>query len=593
MQIRELETIRTPPKPLARRILVEARPHAGPLALVFLVALVSTPLALLLPLPVQVAIDHVVGKRPLSGWLTAVLPSFATATPTALLTTCAVALVLVTIVLQAQELLLWGLRTWVSERLVIAGRSRLFHHLERLSLAWHDDRGVADSVYRVQADAGAAAQVVVGGWLPFSTALLRVGAVAWAVASLDGALALTALAAGPALFLLARGFRSRLRRGWKEARDRESASLAVVQESLSAMRVVKAFGREEAERDRFLDRARESLAAQLRAVLAHGAFDLLSGLVVGACAAAVLYVGVSHVLEGRLSLGGLVLATTWLAQLFGPLREVGTKSADLQRAYAAAERVYAVLDEAHEADDRPGLPARGRAVGRVTMKDVEVRYASRGPAAPPALEGVSFRVEPGARVGVAGRSGAGKTTLLNLLPRFYEPSAGTVALDGVDVQDWRLEDLRRQFAVVPQEPVLFSTSIRENVAYGRPGATEEEIVAAVKAANALAFVSALPEGFDTQVGDRGVKLSGGERQRLSLARAFLKDAPVLLLDEPTSSVDGRTEAGILEALERLMQGRTTFLLAHRLSTLEGCDVRLEVEGGRVRVSDAAPAGESV
>ena len=551
--------------------------------------MLATPLSLLLPLPVQVALDHVASKTPLPGWLAAVLPGWATASPTALLATCAAALVLFTVLLQVQELLSWGLKTWMSERLVIAGRSRLFHHLERLSLAWHDDRAVADSVNRVQVDAGGAAQIVVGGWLPFATALLRVAAVAWAVWRVDAGLALTALTAGPLLFLLARGVRARLRRGWKEVRERESESMAVVQETLTSMRVVKAFGREDAERDRYLDRARQSLAAQIRAVLAHGTFDVLTGVVVGACAAAALYVGISHVLEGSLTVGKLFLATTWLAGLFGPLREVGTKSADLQRAYAAAERVYAVLDETHEAHDRPGLPERGRAEGRVALEGVEVRYASRGPDAPPALAGVTFAVAPGARVGVAGRSGAGKTTLLNLLPRFYEPSAGRITLDGVDVRDWRLEDLRRQFAVVPQEPVLFSTSIRENVAYGRPGATEREIVAAVEAANALAFVTALPQGFDTQVGDRGVKLSGGERQRLSLARAFLKDAPVLLLDEPTSSVDGRTEAGILEALERLMRGRTTFLVAHRLSTLEGCDVRLDVEDGRVRVLAAAGA----
>jgi ATP-binding cassette subfamily B protein len=573
---------------VARRLLGELRENLGPVLAAFAATLVATPLALLMPIPVKLVVDHVLGSAPLPTWASA-LPHAWVASKEALLLSCCGGLVLVALLIQAQDLGAWALRTWTSERLVLSSRARLFDRLQRLSLAWHDERGVSDSVYRVQSDAGAIAQVVVAGWIPFAAALVRVVLVTWAVASLDGVLALVALGVGPILLLLARGFRSRLRRGWGDVRDRESASMTVVQECLGAVRVVKAFGREDGERDRFLHRARESLAAHLRAVSTHGTFDLLSGLAVGLGAASVLFVGAQHVLSGRLLLGDLLLAGTYLAQLSVPLREIGTKSADLQKALAAVDRAYAVLDETPESADRPGLPARGRGQGRVTFDHVTFRYPSRGPTSPPVLEDVSIDVLPGTRVGIEGRSGSGKTTLTALLARFYEPDTGRVLVDDVDVRDWRLADLRRQFAIVLQEPVLFSTSIRENIAYGKPGATPAEIEAAARAAGAYDFVAALPQGFDTEVGERGVRLSGGERQRISLARAFLRDAPILVLDEPTSSVDGRTEEGILDALERLMAGRTTLVIAHRLSTLEGCDLRLVVDAGRVRERSPAPA----
>ena len=581
-----------PARSTARRLLPELRANAGMLLAAFGATLLATPLALLLPIPIKVVVDHVLGSAPVPGWMTAVLPAAWVASREALLWTCAGAVVVAALLLQAQDLAAWALRSWTSERLVVAWRARLFDHLQRLSLAWHDERGVSDSVFRVQSDAGAVAQVVVGGWLPFVAALVRVVVVTWAVARIDLPLAAVALCAGPVLYALARGFRSRLRRGWKEARDRESASIGVVQESLGALRVVKAFGREEGERERFLGRARASLSAHMRALSTHGAFDLLSGVAVGAGAAAVLVVGAHHVMGGRILLGDLLLAGTYLAQLFVPLREIGTKTADLQRALAAVDRVFGVLEEGAECADRPGLPARGRGRGHVTFEDVAFRYAARGPDAPPVLDGVSFDALPGTRVGIEGASGSGKTTLVSLLARFYEPTGGRVLVDGVDARDWRLEDLRRQFAIVLQEPVLFSTSIRENIAYGRPEAGDAEIEAAARAAGAHEFVRALPQGYDTEVGERGVRLSGGERQRVSLARAFLRDAPILVLDEPTSSVDGRTEQGILDALERLMAGRTAFVIAHRLSTLSGCDLRLLVEGGRVvpRAPLPSPAG---
>jgi ATP-binding cassette subfamily B protein len=291
----------------------------------------------------------------------------------------------------------------------------------------------------------------------------------------------------------------------------------------------------------------------------------------------VLFIGVRHVQNHTITLGSLVLIMGYLSQLYGPLTSITSSVTQLQNALVSAERAFAVLDLQPEVPEKPDARPLKRAVGQVAFRNVSFAYRSDVPI----LRDVSFEIAPGARVGISGKTGAGKTTLVNLLTRFYDPTKGAILLDGVDLRDYKLADLRRQFAIVLQEPVLFSTSIGENIAYGRPEASFEAIVAAAEAANVHDFIAGLPDDYDTRVGERGMMLSGGERQRISLARAFLRDAPILILDEPTSSVDLRTEATIVEAMNRLMSGRTTFMIAHRLSTLESCDVRLQLEHGRL------------
>jgi ATP-binding cassette, subfamily B, bacterial len=301
------------------------------------------------------------------------------------------------------------------------------------------------------------------------------------------------------------------------------------------------------------------------------------GLTIGLGTAVVLYVGVRRVQAGGLTLGQLLLVMTYLTQLYEPLRTIAKKVGDLQDSVASAERLFDVLDEEPDLVERAGAHQLQRARGVIRFDHVSFAYED----GPTVLHGISLDVPAGASVGIAGTTGAGKSTLISLLTRLYDPSSGAVLLDGVDLRDYRLEDLRRQFAIVLQEPVLFSTSIAENIGYGRLGASNDDIAAAARAANAHDFILRLPEGYRTVVGERGMKLSGGERQRIALARAFLKDAPILILDEPTSSVDVHTERGITEAIERLMSGRTTFMIAHRLTTLNGCDTRLVLESGRL------------
>jgi len=394
---------------------------------------------------------------------------------------------------------------------------------------------------------------------------------------IDWQLALVALAVSPFLFLSAWTYGRRLRARWREIYQLDSSALSVVQEALAAIRVVQAFGRETRERERFVRRSGESVRTRIRVTFIEGGFGLLVGLTTAAGTAAVLFVGVRNVQAGALTLGDLLLVMGYLAQLYTLLNQLSKSNTALQSSLASAERAFSLLDEAPDVVERPDARPLEHASGAVTFGDVSFAYRENHPV----LRNVSFEIDPGTRVGISGTTGAGKTTLMSLLIRFYDPTAGQVLLDGVDLRDFRIADLRNQFAIVLQEPVLFSTSIAENIAYARPGASEEEIVEAAKAANAHEFIMSLPRGYENEVGERGVSLSGGERQRIALARAFLKDAPILILDEPTSSVDTQTEAAIMEAMERLMSGRTTFMIAHRLATLANCDARLEVEDGRV------------
>jgi len=341
--------------------------------------------------------------------------------------------------------------------------------------------------------------------------------------------------------------------------------------------VVKAFGQEERERERFVGRSGESMRKQVGLSRAEGSFGMLIALLMGLGGSAVLFVGARQVQAGALTVGDLVLVMAYLQQLYEPLQTISKKAGSLQSSLASAERVFSLLDQAPDLVDGPHARRLKRAAGAVAFRDVWFSYDGEDPA----LRDVSFKLEPGTSVGIAGTTGAGKTTLVNLLARFYDPTMGRIELDGIDLREYRIADLREQFSIVLQDPVLFSTSISENIAYARPSADRLEIEAAAAAANAHDFTSALPDGYDTAVGERGMRLSGGERQRISLARAFLKDAPVLILDEPTSSVDVGTEELIMEAMKRLMTGRTTIMIAHRLATLHDCNLRLQLEHGRV------------
>ena len=573
---------------LWERLLGEARAYRRHIGGLFILSLLSSVFALLTPLPLKIAVDSVVGSQPLPGFIAVLVPASLSHSQTGVLLVAAGLFVLISLLKQLQQFGSLVLTTYIGEKLLLEFRSRLFAHAERLSLAYHDSRGTADATYRIQYDATAIQSIAVTGLIPFFTALVTVAGMIYVTARIDWQLALISLAVAPILFLATRVYRKRLRAQWHDAKRLESSALSVVQESLGALRVVKAFGREDDARDRFANRSAESVRAKISLSVVEGRFGIVVGGTIGLGMGTVLFVGTRHVLAGTMTLGELVLVIGYLQQLYDPLKTASKKVGTLQSSLASAERVYTLLDETPDFVDRPDARPLERAAGSVAFQTVSFAYEPGHRV----LHEVSFEVPPGTRLGIAGTTGAGKTTLVSLLSRFYDPTDGRVLLDGIDIREYRLGDLRHQFAIVLQEPVLFSTSIAENIAYARPGACDDDIVAAATAAGAHDFILALPGGYDTPVGERGVRLSGGERQRIALARAFLKDAPIIILDEPTSSVDGRTEAQILEAMERLMRGRTAFMIAHRPSTLEICDMRLELDRGRVAGVSSSGAGEA-
>jgi ATP-binding cassette, subfamily B, bacterial len=558
-----------------RRLAAYARPYWPQILLVLILQLLATPLALLGPLPLKIAVDTVIGSRPLPGWLQAALPASLTGSATMLLGLAAALLVLTAVLGSLLDMATGLLQTYTGEKLAQDFRSRLFRHVQRLSLSYHDMTGTSDSTYRIQYDAPAIQRIVVDGLIPLFGSAVTLVAMIVVTARIDLRLAVVAMAVSPILFLLSRSFGPRLRKNWKEIKQLDSSAMGVVQEVLSAVRVVKAFGREDREHERFLHQSNRRVRRELEVSALQGSFDLLVALVMAGGSAAALLIGVQQVRAGTLSLGSLLLVMAYLQQIYKPLRMLSKKTVALESSMASAERAFALLDKVPEVAERKDAHRVGRSTGSLLFLDVSFAYDADHTV----LNRVSFAAPPGTRVGIRGTTGAGKSSLMGLLMRFYDPTDGQIQLDGVDLRDYNLGDLRRQFGIVLQEPVLFSSTIGENIAYGRPEATPGQIAEAARLANAHEFISALPEGYDTTVGERGMRLSGGERQRISLARAFLLDAPILILDEPTSSVDVKTEAVIIEAMNRLMEGRTTFLISHRLDALAGCDMQIELEKG--------------
>jgi ATP-binding cassette subfamily B protein len=558
------------------RILRLTRPYWIPLTAFTLLSLLAIPLTLLKPVPLKIAVDSVIGDVPVAGWITSWLPEVATSSG-ALTLTVVFAVIAIAVLSQVQGLAATLLQSYAGEKLVLDFRAQLFRHVQRLSLAHHDDVGTADSIYRIQWDAPAIQNVTVNRFVPLVTSVTTFFGMAYVMFSMDWMIAVVALVVSPVLFILMKVFRVRLRKRWRQVKKLDSSANAILEEALSSVRLVKAFGREEHEELRYMDHSGQRLSHQIQVAKMQGSFDLLINVTIACGTAAILYLCILRVQNGILTVGELLIVMSYVAQLYDPLRTMSKRVADLQSAMASAERAFALLDELPEVVESPNPKPLLRAKGDVSLQGVSFSYGNGRPV----LSHVNLDVPAGSRVGIQGRSGAGKSTLISLLTRFYDVKEGKILVDGVDIREYKVADLRRQFGIVLQEAVLFSCTVRENIAYARPEASEDEIIEAAKLANAHDFISAMPEGYDTVVGERGMKLSGGERQRIALARAFVKDAPILLLDEPTSAVDTQTEGLIMEALNRLMEGRTTFMIAHRLSTLESCGLRVVLDEGGV------------
>ena len=582
--------VKQPKKPKAhlwRNVFTQTHGQSFALAAIFLLELLSTPLALLAPVGVKIAVDSVVGTQPVPPFLQRVLPVAILSSHKDLLIVAATLQILVVLLIQLHGFCNYILKMRSGERMVLGFRTALFRHIQRLPLGYHDKQGTSESNFRVQDDAPAIKSITVDGALFLLSDIVKLVAMVFVTLWIDWTLALVALSITPLLVLFASIYQRRVGGRYREVRKMESSAVKIVQEVLSAIRVVKAFGQEDAEERRFVDRSREAQDARIRLAFADAAFGFAVNMATAIGMALVLFVGVRGVLLGHVTLGSLLMVITYLVQLYSPLQNITYHVASLQSSAAKLDRAFEIFNEKPEPVplpvNKPSEILSVRVAGAFEFRNVNFAYENSRPV----LQDLSVDIPAATRVGLVGRTGAGKTTFVNMLMRFHEPCSGQILLNGIDLRDYPLDFLRKQFAFVLQEPALFSTSIAKNIAYGMPDASHEQIVAAAKLANAHDFIMSLPQQYDTEVGERGSMLSGGERQRVSLARAFLKDAPILILDEPTSSLDAKTEADILRSLKRLMAGRTVFFISHRLGALSDCDLLLKFEHNRA-VETPAP-----
>jgi ABC-type multidrug transport system fused ATPase/permease subunit len=413
--------------------------------------------------------------------------------------------------------------------------------------------------------------------LPLVQSVLVLIGMLWIAFRLDRGLALLSLIVVPFLYYSVGYYVAHVQTRLRDVQDLEGQSLSIVHEAMSMLRVIVAFGRESHEYERFRSQGQQALDARVQVTVRQTWFAMAVNTSTAIGTALVLWFGASRVLDGHLSIGQLLVVMAYIASVYKPLQTISTALGTFQEYRVNLRRAFDLLDLSPEIADRANARVLVRAEGRITFEAVSFGYDSR----PGVLRAVSFDVPAGHAVAIVGSTGAGKSTLVSLVPRFFDPSGGVVRLDGIDVRDLALRSLRGQVALVLQDPLLFSGTIADNIRYGRLDASEDDVIRAARAANAHDFIVRLPRGYETVLGERGTHVSGGERQRIAVARAFLKDAPVLILDEPTSSIDSRTEAVILDALDRLMAGRTTITIAHRLSTIRHADQILVLQDGAI------------
>ncbi len=481
--------------------------------------------------------------------------------------------------------LLWGIINWITNYLfvkiglqaLLRLRTDLYSHLQRLSLKFHDARRSSDSSFRVAYDSQSIQTIYNKGFTNIFGSVITLIGTFVIMLQLDWQLTLVSLGIVPLVVGSIYLFAHRIRRESTSIQEHESAVLAQAQEGLSSIRMVHAFGREEFEVRQFQQQAWQSLQANLRLTLTNvnSALVISTLMVVGT--AVMYYIGTLHVLAGTLSLGSLLVFSAYLLMLYQPLESLTYTAWAMEGATAGAKRCFEVLDRRDDVVDSPDAVAISTSEGAIAFQAVNFGYSSDRCI----LRDVNLRIEPNQIVGLAGGTGAGKSTLLSLVPRFYDPTSGSITLDGRHVRQITKKSLRAQIAIVLQDTLLFSTTVRENIGYGRPDATEDEIIEAARRAQADEFIRQMPQGYDSLVGERGGHLSVGQRQRIGIARAFLKNAPILLLDEPTSALDPTTESAIMDTIKELMRGRTTLIATHRLATIHNLDQIIVVEHGRI------------
>ena len=543
-----------------RRALSYFRPYLGPTLVAVLLTFVANAFNILRPWPMAYIVDRLLPaalqkQTELDGWS---------------ISTLLIAVCVLTVVF---HILAGGIGYLVSVLTLRVGlqallrlRTELYAYLHSLPLKFHDQRRSADSSFRVAYDSQSI-QAVYSKWFFVFQSAIGLVATFGTMWVFDWQIAILSLAIVPLMILAIYCYAKRIREQSTEIAEKESAILTIAQEGLSSVKIVQAFGREAHEVAQFQSSANQSLEANLRLSATSMRSSLIVGTLIASGSAAMLYLGACHIIDGRLSIGKMTWLSSLILMLYQPLEALTHVAWGLQGAAAGTQRCFEVLDRENDVPDAPDAKALPPVNGEVTLEEVAFGYDESRLV----FHDVNVRITPGKTVAFVGGTGAGKSTMLSLVPRFYDPVRGRVLIDGHDVRSVTKASLRAQISIVLQDTLLFSTTIRENIAYGRPDASESEIIEAAKRAQAHDFISAMPGGYASQVGERGGHLSVGQRQRIGIARAFLKNAPILILDEPTSALDPQTEAAIMTTLEELMRGRTTLIITHRIATIHKVD----------------------
>jgi subfamily B ATP-binding cassette protein MsbA len=551
-------------------------PHWATLSLAFLAVIGESVTDILDPWPLKIVFDHVFGSKRMPGWLAGIVGYIGTDKFSILNFAVLAVIVIATfgaISSYFEKYLTTSVGQWVMHDL----RRVLYSHIQKLSLSYHDQKRTGDLISRVTSDIDAVQSLISNVLLGMLVNLLTLLGMMLVMLYLNWVFTLIALVVAPGLFLVVYHFTHRIKQASRAMRRQEGEVVNVLEEVLSSIRVVKAFAREDYEQARFERESRESVEKALLARNVKAKLPPLVEIIVACGTCLVLWYGARLVLSGALTSGELLVFLLYLGKMYKPMRELSKMTDTISKASVGWERIREVLENEKQVLDLPGAKPAPRFKGKIEFDHVSFSYEANQRV----LNDVSLRIAPGQLAALVGPTGAGKTTIASLLPRFYEPTSGEIRIDGTDIRRFQQKSLREEISFVLQETLLFRATVAENIAYGKPNATQEEIVRAAKLANADEFIDRMPDGYDTMIGERGVTLSGGQRQRVTIARAIIRNSPILILDEPSAGLDAASEKLVFDALENLMEGRTSIVIAHRLATVRRADVIFVIDQGRV------------
>lgn len=553
------------------------RPHWKALAIALIAVIGESVTDLLEPWPLKVVFDYVLGAKHAPEWMAAFIAPMPGQGKLAILNFAALAILAIALGGAISSYTEKYLTTSVGQRIMHDLRGTLYHHIQRLSLAYHDQKRTGDLISRVTSDIDAIQNLISSVLLGIIVNLLTLVGMICVMFYLNWKFTLIALSIAPLLFLVVYSFTHRIKQASRAVRKKEGEMVSVLQEVLSSIRVVQAFTREDYEQRRFEQESMESVEMALRARGLKAKLPPVVELLVAAGTCLVVWYGARLVITGQLSAGALLVFFLYLGKMYKPMRELSKMTDTISKAVVGFERIREVLETEMMIRNLPGAHAAPRFRGEIEFDGVSFNYENDRQV----LKDLSLKIKPGEVAALVGPTGVGKTTIISLIPRFYDPVSGSVKIDGADVRSFKIKSLRQQISFVLQESLLFRAPVWQNIAYGKPEATREEIIRAARLANAHEFIEKMPEGYDTMVGERGVTLSGGQRQRITIARAVIRNAPILILDEPSSGLDAASEELVFDALNRLMEGKTSIVIAHRLATIKRADVIFVINHGRV------------